>query len=461
MSGSYERIAEVPVDPRVARLYEHGWQSWSPATVYPITATSYRPTKPHLQTMCWRPGRPQPSYGFQGEGLLAVDRGGGDIRIFVARDGLTQVPSIRGELVDGVLVVTTDQPDGTDKLVIDGSLDDALARCAGQLATRAGVPQLRPAPTVWCSWYCYGGSVTEADVIDNLDAISRLDLPIDVIQIDDGWQADIGDWLTASDRFPSLARLVQRVRDAGRRTGIWIAPFVVGARSRVAREHPDWMVAGVDAGWNWDQPLRALDPTHPRAADHLREAVAKLRDLGVDYLKLDFLYAGAAAGLDAYRAGLRLIRDVAGPATYILGSGAPILPSVGLVDAMRVSPDINAAEEPPGGDMSRPSLHAAAAAAIGRAWQHGRFWINDADCLLARPEVPHRERWAIIVERYGGLRASGDRVLDLDDWGIETTRRLLGTVPPPEPFDLPECRRPEGPPAGLLGCRRSPSSWLA
>jgi alpha-galactosidase len=71
---------------------------------------------------------------------------------------------------------------------------------------------------------------------------------------------------------------------------------------------------------------------------------------------------------------------------------------------------------------------------MARAWQHGRFWVNDADCLVARPSFAARREWAQIIERYGGLRSASDRIADLDDWGMETTRRLLATAPPPTPF---------------------------
>jgi alpha-galactosidase len=291
---------------------------------------------------------------------------------------------------------------------------------------------------VWCSWYQYFTDVTDADITENIDAIERLELPIDVIQIDDGWQAEIGDWLELSDRFTSLPDVAARIRDTGRRAGVWIAPFLVGTRSRLVRDHPNWLVAGADAGHNWGQRLGVLDVTHPQASAHLRHVFARLRQAGFDYFKLDFLYAGALAGLAAYREGLRLIRDAVGPEAYLVGSGAPVLPSVGLVDALRVSPDIDVRVDPIDGDMSRPSLRAAALSVTGRAWQHGRFWVNDPDCLLARPAMPHREQWAGIVERYGGLRCSGDRIRDLDEWGLATTRRLLSSVPAPAPFPQEE-----------------------
>ena len=39
--------------------------------------------------------------------------------------------------------------------------------------------------------------------------------------------------------------------------------------------------------------------------------------------------------------------------------------------------------------------------------------------------MERREEWAAVVEAYSGLRASSDRLRELDEWGLETTRRLL------------------------------------
>lgn len=149
------------------------------------------------------------------------------------------------------------------------------------------------------------------------------------------------------------------------------------------------------------------------------------------------MYAGAyegrrhepVTGIEAYREALRLIRAAIGPEPLLVGCGAPIFPSVGLVDAMRVGPDIAAHYEPEEPNASLPSQRNAARNTIARAWQHGRFWVNDPDCLIARPGVERREEWAAVVEHFGGLRASGDAIPLLDQWGLETTRRLL--IPSP------------------------------
>jgi alpha-galactosidase len=442
---AYEVVDEVAVDAATARVHEHGWQSWSPTTGYPVDATSYRPVRPVTQTMSYRPGKPGPAQGFQGEGLLGVVPGpGAPARLYAAVDGRDEVPSIRASYVDGRVMVSADGPVAVHS---GQSLPALLAAWGDAFARQAGVGALRPAPTAWCSWYHYFTEVTESDVDENLEAFGKFDLPVDVVQVDDGWQSEIGDWLTLSDRFASLAGLVSRIRDTGRRTGIWVAPFLVGARSATFREHPDWLVTGLDgapvsAGHNWDADLYALDTTHPGARGYLAEAFGRLRGYGIDYFKIDFIYAGALDGarsdgsapLAAYRSGVELIREAIGADAYLLGCGAPILPTVGLVDAMRVSADVAPTYTSWDGDVSQPSQLGATISTVARAWQHGRFWVNDPDCVVARPEIERREEWAGVVARYGGLRASSDRIAALDGWGLETTRRLLTEVPPPVPF---------------------------
>jgi alpha-galactosidase len=430
-----EEVARVPVDPRRAVVYEHGWQSWSPTYAHRLGEAPARPVSDARRVGNYRPDREWPTSSYVGEGLLALDPGTGDgVHVFGAPSPSGPVPSVRAAAEGNEVVVSVDAP--VDSTVEHGvGLEGALARWGEVFARRAGVA-VRPAPTVWCSWYHYFTQVTQDDVLENLEAIDDLQLDVEVVQIDDGYESELGDWLTLSDRFRSLEDIVGRIRGHGRRAGIWVAPFFVGERSRTFADHPDWLIGGADPGTGWDQQLHALDVTHPGAEAYLREVFGTLRGLGIDYFKIDFLFAGAMEGrraqptdgVAAYRHGLRVIREAIGADAYLLGCGAPILPSVGLVDAMRVGPDISHSYEPEDGDLSQPSQRGAARNTRWRAWQHGRFWVNDPDCLVAAPHVERREEWAEVVERYGGLRSSSDRLRGLDDWGLQTTRRLLRPV---------------------------------
>ena len=435
-------IDEIAIDPVRARIHEEGWQSWSPTSVYAPHDAPLRPVSDRNRLLCYRPDVDPPRDRFWAEGLLGVDPGTGDgIRVYGTSDGIETVESISARVVDSRLVVSSN---GDPEVVVDTSaptLASALGRWADGFALRAGVSAIRPAPTIWCSWYTYFTSVTEADMVENIDAIDRIDLPVDVVQLDDGYQRAHGDWLSLSDRFASLEGVTDRIRATGRRAGIWLAPFLVFPDSELADRNSDWLLrdgagAPVVAGHNWGRDCLVLDVTHPGAEGWLLEVGEAMRAMGFDFFKLDFLMAGALEGkrhqdmsaLEAYGYGMRLLREAIGDA-YLLGCGAPMLPSVGLVDAMRVSPDTGWKYEPPDGDMSQPATSAAMVTGRARAYQHGRWWVNDPDNLLLQPGVEHRKEWAAHVRAFGGLRGSSDRIANLDEWGLATTRELL--APPP------------------------------
>jgi alpha-galactosidase len=429
-------LDEVPVDPARGRIYAEGWQSWSPATWFPAGATGPVPAEEWIATMRFRPGTPVDPAAVQGEGLLVVDPGtGAPARCYGTTDG-SRVPTLRAALRGDRVVVVVDGPQDVLEPAehADGG-EAALAAYGDRFAATAGAQPLREPPTVWCSWYRYFEQVTAGDVLENLAALAEHRLPADVVLLDDGWSLGLGEHLRPAPRFGPLDPVVRAVEDGGRRTGIWLAPFLVGADTPVAREHPEWLVGG--AGRNWRQDLVGLDLTHPGVRDLLRSRLEPLVERGIRYFKLDFLYGGAVPGrrhsgedpVAAYRSGLRLLREILGPDAYLVACGAPILPSVGLVDGMRVSPDTFHEGGEDGSRGLRGLMPLAA-----RAWQQGRFWVNDPDCLVARPSYRLREPWAQAVTGFGGLRSVSDRIAELDEWGLETTRRLLESGSSAEPF---------------------------
>lgn len=424
-------VGEISCDSRHARVFEHGWQSWSPSGTYRLDERPPRAADATIQTLAYRPETPVPDGVFQGEGLLAVDPGdGGPVSIWSAPDPLT-VPSIRARTDGTHLKVSADGP--VLHWTVDGGMDAALRAWASSIAEGHAPETFAAVPPMWCTWYGYWGKVTEADVVENLLLSERHSLGADMFLIDDGYEAEIGDWLEIKPSFGSLERAVGTVTAAGKRAGIWTAPFLAASNSRLFKEHPDWLVGGASAGRMWDQDLAVLDVTHPDAAAHLVNVFSSLKDLGITHFKLDFIYAGALAGrrhedvdpITAYRRGLQLIREGAGQDATLHGCGAPMLPSIGLVDIMRVSPDIAPTLHPKSGDISQPSQLGARLTGAAREFLHARWWVNDPDCIMARPEVEARETWAAHIAATGGLRGSSDPIAALDDWGLETTRRLM------------------------------------
>lgn len=256
-------IAEVPGAAHQL-VYEHGWQSWSPSGTHPATSTSPRPPSPARQVMGYRPDKELPQHGFQGEGLLAVaSADAGPVRIWSAPEPAREVASIRARVEDGRVVVSADGP-VTEMLVEAASIEAALARWADSVAVAHSLPLVASIPPVWCSWYQYFGSVTADDIGENLASAASLGLPVGVVQVDDGHQVEVGDWLVTSGRFGRpVAAVAGEVRAAGRRPGIWTAPLLAAERSLLHAEHPDWMVGEANPGASAFTSSMSPIPTRP------------------------------------------------------------------------------------------------------------------------------------------------------------------------------------------------------
>jgi alpha-galactosidase len=452
LSRAFETVTELEVDVERSQVFELGWQSWSPSAWYGITERPLRPVSERNRLICYRPEVVAPENAFSGEGLLAVSLDPeGPTQIFGTSDVEGEVPSLRAELAPGTsrLVIAANGPVSQTRTSLPS--EQALAAWADGLAGDGGVGPITEAPTLWSHWYHYFNDITASDIIENVDAMGELEVPVDVVEIDDGYQQGIGDWLEFTPGFANLTALLAEIRERGHRAGIWLAPWLVGERSRLFWRCRDWLVHGENGdpkrvAHNWGQDLFALDTTHPGAGAWLSQVLSTFADWGVDFFKLDFVFAGAVegrrqaecTGVQAYRSGLRLVRDAVGEHAHLLGCGAPIIPSVGLVGSMRVSPDVGANYAPEGGDLSQPSQAAAVLTGRARAFMHGRFWVNDADCLIVDPMVERRAEWAEHVRRFTGLRSTSDRLRHLDQWGLDVTRELLQRPSPEHLVDVPE-----------------------
>ncbi len=303
----------------------------------------------------------------------------------------------------------------------------------------------------WCSWYHYFDQVTEADLHKNL--AFGADWPFDVVQLDDGFQSEIGDWLITNEKFPSgLAGVAESISAAGFRPGLWIAPFGVALNSRLAAEHPDWIAKDPSGepligmfGPHWGGFVHTLDVTNPEVLDHLESLARELVRLGFTYLKLDFTYSPGFDGIWAdrsmtpaqrVRAGFDAIRRGAGEDTFILGCGAPLGACIGVVDGMRIGSDVAPFWAPKpelwpyvGYEQTIPSTKNAWRNTLTRAHQHRRLWLNDPDCVMLRTSdtelTPEQVRaWALAVGASGGMVLVSDDLSLLDD----DSRSLLAEV---------------------------------
>ena len=416
------------------RVFSHGWQSWSgsgDAVVGEHVDPSLHPGAPgllramhHADAAVAEPGEVRSELvtvvsDDDDAVCLGFDGGARHDGTFRVRDGEIVVEAWLG----GAVLAPGEGRSLHDVAVGAGSLDG----WAGWAGARSGARTAAPYQVGWCSWYQYFHDVTEDAVRANLALAA--DWPIDVFQVDDGYQSAIGDWLLRAPTFPSpLEDLAADVAGAGYLPGLWLAPFLASPRSVVATEHPAWtvrrpsgrpMVGMVTPGWGGEQWV--LDTTHPEVLVHLEQLARTLVAMGWRYLKLDFTYAPSFEGrwhdpsrtpAERVRAGFDAIRRGAGDDVFILGCGAPLGAGIGAVDGMRIGPDVAPAWDPvPSGrgyDDTTPATANALRATEARSFQHRRLWLNDPDCLMLRTSDTGLDRsqietWAAAVGRSGGM----------------------------------------------------------
>ncbi|WP_455142374.1 glycoside hydrolase family 36 protein [Candidatus Hodarchaeum mangrovi] len=303
----------------------------------------------------------------------------------------------------------------------------------------------------WCSWYYYYVDITDKELLKNVEFFkSNPDLPVDMIQLDDGYFTNVGDFTSFNSKFPNgLLEFVEETHNQGKKAGLWIAPFFATESSELFRKNPSWFLKNatgefIPVCFNWNEIEYALDVTYPEVQTHLINLIKKItNEWKFDFIKIDFIYAASIyqsvyykKGLtraQVYRSALQLIRDAMGDNKYILGCGAPLGPSIGLVDAMRVSEDTKEVwktdVEPLYGD---PCLKYALIATIYRSFTHNSLWINDPDCLIVRRNRSSlTEKEVELQITIFGL--SGGQIFISDDMtGIEAERLNLALkiIPP-------------------------------
>ncbi|MFI6484816.1 glycoside hydrolase family 36 protein [Nonomuraea sp. NPDC050663] len=375
-----------------ALFYRHGQNSWSPCGWRRLSEPPLRIANPERRLTADDTGWDDPSrhhssavaalQGADGRVLLLGSLGLGTPRLAADHDTLAGWC----------------EEDGAPWFLAYGTEAEVFARYAGLLAERIGSSERR-AGNVWCTWYAYYEGVTEE--LLNKDIAGLAGLPYDVVQVDDGWEQAVGDW-DPNDKFPSGMRaLTERIGAAGMVPGLWLAPFIVLPTSRTAREHPEYLLRDAEgrpvvAGHNWGTSYWALDLTHPGVQDHLTRLIHRVvHEWGFTYLKIDFINAGAIPGVrhsgahreQAYRDGLELIRRVAGPEAYLLGSGGLLLPSLGLIDGLRSGPDVaplwtNYATDDPSDAMA----YNAVVNTLHRLWQSPLLQV-DPDIVYFRSRL--------------------------------------------------------------------------
>jgi alpha-galactosidase len=338
-----------------------------------------------------------------------------------------------------------------------------LAGVAGRIAENHRPLSLGRPPTGWCSWYCFGPRVTARDVLDNLEVIAKQVPALRYVQIDDGYQPAMGDWLETGKAFGGNVKgVLAQIKSRGFEPAIWVAPFIAESGSHLFQQHPDWFIRGADGaplpadrvtfgGWRRG-PWYALDGTHPEVGKHLESLFATMRrDWGCTYFKLDANFWGALHGgrfhdpkatrVEAYRRGMAAIIKGAGDA-FILGCNHPLWPSFGLIHGSRSSGDIK---------RTWPVFQRTGRQNMSRTWQNGKLWWNDPDAVVLTGPLSDEEfqLHATVVYASGGMILSGDDLTKIPPARLAMLAKLLPPTGTAAAFEDESLRvgvvdRPEG-----------------
>jgi len=325
---------------------------------------------------------------------------------------------------------------------------DALERYA-RVTAGFNPREIKPAPVGWCSWYYYGANISADIIRENMYALKTANVPVNLIQIDDGWAKARGDW-ESNERFGDMKALADEIRAAGYTPGIWIAPFAADENSEVYRTHPEWFVKNLDDDGIFGYP--SMDFSHPGAAEYLRKIFTTIsREWGYRYIKIDLVLHAISAGrhfdrsfnaIRNYRRALRIINEAVTPDTYLISCTAPIGASTGLVDGTRTSSDIF---------EDRESVRKISLQNFRRYYYGGRAFNVDFDCFLARTAKNEDEQCfrlctrtddeikthAATVAASGGAIVFSDKIKLLDEKQIALYKTIINIkAVDPKPLDF-------------------------
>ncbi len=405
-------------------------------------------------------------------GWLTHERGSG---VLLARETNEQV-HLAAQIDYGRLRLASGKSENLETLAI-GYFDDArlgLEQWADMVAQVYDV-HLRPQPVGYCTWYSkpYGGASDEKHLAEQSAFAAKHLAPFgfSVIQIDDHWQAGVStngpkrNFTTHAPRGPypgGMKAAAENVKSLGLVPGIWFMPFAGTYYDPFFAGHQDWFAKREDG-----QPYETawggtcLDMTHPGARDYLRSNIRRFaHDWGYTYFKMDGLWTGTATkqqyvndsykadgigdavlhnpektNIEAYRDGLKLVREAAGSNVFFLGCCSPqnmrsYGGAFGLVDAMRIGPDNGA---------NWKSLLRGPSYGSRQYFLHGRVWYNDPDPIYVRPEVPLNQAQAICswVTISGQLNLNSEWLPALPAERLDILKRTMpshGLLP--RPVDL-------------------------
>jgi hypothetical protein len=274
-----------------------------------------------------------------------------------------------------------------------------------------------------------------------------------LLQIDDRWQLSGRDFTSYNPKGPypnGMKPTAEKIKAEGMTPGIWFIPTGWDPNRPVFKEHQNWFVHKKDGSiYTVHWAGSCLDMTHPEAREFLYGVISRItRQWGFKYIKIDGLWTGMAVkilypqpdyrddnlgdavfhnqaktNIEAYRDGLKLVRQASGEDVYILGCNIAqnmrtLGASIGLVDGMRIGRDIGA---------KWSSILNCVEIGTRLYFMHNRLWHNDPDCLMLREPLTldQARAWGSWIAISGQLNIASEWMSDLSDERLDIIKRSM------------------------------------
>lgn len=321
-------------------------------------------------------------------------------------------------------------------------------------------------PSVWCSWYYYGGFIFPKDITENLEKIKEFNLPYNVMQIDDGWQICDGDWEPKPHfaEVGGMKAIAEEISNYGLVPGIWTAPFIASPTTSLINTHPNWLLKTKDGEYaKFAKIFYILDVTHPEVLAWYKELFNRIsNEWGFKYHKMDFTrsfiqvkdpdpYDPTVTPVEAYTKAIEVIREGMGEDAYFLMCGGLYDPLIGIVDGQRTGSDVTSMWIEPG--CKYPTLPYTVKQNTLRYYMN-KWWNNDPDSLMVRRRdkggdlqlglLTDDEAKTFTVNQYfgGGIFCSTEKLAEIDKDRLNYVSHCMPVVnTEPVPRKLFDCER--------------------
>ena len=223
------------------------------------------------------------------------------------------------------------------------------------------------------AWGIYPERTTDQTLSDSVtkhtDLIKRnnffrsaSDGGIQLIQLENGWQKELGTYQIDDDQFPKgMQYLIDYVHDTGLKFGLGIMPFCVAADSKIAEAHPEYFLHDGQSRLaaihlhDVDTKVALFDVSHPDAQKEVeRNIKTVIEEWNIDILKVDMLayligpiensgsffwHDKTLTSIELYRLGIDLLKRWVSQSfgrVELTACNVPYAPSIGVVNQSQV-----------------------------------------------------------------------------------------------------------------------------